>query len=92
MTFIVPPYPHCLRCGYEPVEGMAEYLHIHGDGATCCACGKSLADEAVTKVFPAPDDDTPVEDCASCHASGASWDVVAKRHLCDACAREGQGE
>lgn len=36
-------HPHCcLRCGYTPIEGMKEYLLIHGEEAKCCRCGDAL--------------------------------------------------
>jgi hypothetical protein len=38
-----PPVPHCcLFCGWVPLEGMAEYLAIHGDKAECIHCKAKL--------------------------------------------------
>lgn len=33
---------YCLRCGWVPVEGMEEYLTIHGETASCIRCKDPL--------------------------------------------------
>lgn len=35
-------YPHCPCCGFTPIEGMREYLLIHGSNASCVVCGRKL--------------------------------------------------
>lgn len=37
------PFHCCYRCGWYPVEGMEEYMGIHGAEARCVRCGDLLA-------------------------------------------------
>ena len=41
----------CLRCGYIPIEGMEEYLLIHGDTASCVRCDGKLPPVALDWVI-----------------------------------------
>lgn len=36
----------CFICGWVPLEGMKEYLEIHGEEAKCICCKNSLVNQS----------------------------------------------
>ena len=47
----LPSEVMCARCGWFPVEGMPEYMRIHGDTAACVVCATKLPAPSLSHVI-----------------------------------------